>query len=372
MRADIRENARTIELYLYLNEDTDIANCVDCFRSDVKSQLSGALMSIHNAETYPDINQKSFNLPPGTLTEFKLKTLQNNQKEPPYGRCSRDTPKRIHLHNSTYVYSEHACRETQTQQEINDVCNCNAIEKPIKHRNLPFCSQMTSFIEGKCGYPGNPKLDDEGRCANEIKKAVKKIACKYMVTGKYAKDTIENCSLPCSFYSYESDRSTSIWPTKSWQLGWLSKIRSSFLRNRTELQPYYRAIELLKTDQEGAMKILRKMDVLEKNVLAVVINRPDYTLHVVAEKEVFSLPSFLSQTGGLFSIFIGLTMLGIVEIFELTIHCIGILRDRNPDTLQRTTRNEMVKNDSGSKKSHNSSHGSSKEARHLYKHEVVL
>lgn len=101
----------TIELFSYLNQPSGEVNCHDCFASEIKSQLSGAVVVVHNAKTYPDVNQEGINLQPGTLTEIKIKTVENKQQMPPYGRCRHDTPKEIHSHdNSTYVYSEYGCR----------------------------------------------------------------------------------------------------------------------------------------------------------------------------------------------------------------------------------------------------------------------
>ena len=51
-----------------------------------------------------------------------------------------------------------------------------------------------------------------------------------------------------------------------------------------------------------------------------------YFIFKVAEKEVFSLTSFLSQTGGLLSIWIGLTMICVVEVLELIINCVIVFK----------------------------------------------
>ncbi|XP_018648324.1 hypothetical protein Smp_178830 [Schistosoma mansoni] len=111
-----RNHVRTIELFVYLDESMNITSCSDCFSSEIKSQLSGAVVTVHNAETYPDINQEGINIQPGSLTEIKVKTIKHTQKTPPYGRCSPDTPTKINLYGSeVYAYSEHACRMSTIQ-----------------------------------------------------------------------------------------------------------------------------------------------------------------------------------------------------------------------------------------------------------------
>lgn len=114
-----RDHVRTIELFVYLDQSMNITSCSDCFGSEIKSQLSGAVVTMHNAETYPDVNQEGINIQPGSLTEIKIKTIKHIQKTPPYGRCSPNSRSRIQLYNSeTYAYSEHACRMSTIQVSI--------------------------------------------------------------------------------------------------------------------------------------------------------------------------------------------------------------------------------------------------------------
>ncbi|VDP33583.1 unnamed protein product [Echinostoma caproni] len=120
-----RDHVRTIELFVYLDGPMNQTACLDCFSSEIKSQLSGAVVVVHNADTYPDVNQEGINIQPGSLTEIKVKTIKHTQKTPPYGRCSPDTPMTIQLYGSeSYAYSEHACRMSTIQIGASDnVCN---------------------------------------------------------------------------------------------------------------------------------------------------------------------------------------------------------------------------------------------------------
>ncbi|VEL16226.1 unnamed protein product [Protopolystoma xenopodis] len=91
---------------------------LDCFNAEIKSQLSGYTITVHNAYTHPDVNNEGINLLPGTLTEIKLKTIENIWKSPPHGHCSPNTPRDMIIQsndNDTYVYSEYACRGATIQ-----------------------------------------------------------------------------------------------------------------------------------------------------------------------------------------------------------------------------------------------------------------
>ncbi|CAH8855135.1 unnamed protein product [Trichobilharzia szidati] len=352
-----RDHVRTIELFVYLDEPMNVTFCADCFSSEIKSQLSGAVVTVHNAETYPDINQEGINIQPGSLTEIKVKTIKHTQKTPPYGRCSPDTPTTINLYGSqVYAYSEHACRMSTIQAEINSLCGCNAIEFPYLNESLPFCLELSSFVkEGNCEI--NPstsqtsiihnsisnqsllnnitssstkdkdidrisKLHLNPECLSELEAVKNRVLCKSEVTKHYQGDVVLSCTLPCAFFAYETDRSTSTWPTKSWQFSWLSTRAGRKVASRPDLAGYRLAKQKLEVPggEKEAQEFLSKSNVLERNLLAIMLIRPNFNVHRVDEKEVLSLTSLLSQSGGLLSIWIGLNMMSVIEVVELIIH----------------------------------------------------
>ncbi|VDK35172.1 unnamed protein product [Taenia asiatica] len=341
----ISQRVLTIELFSYLNERHDEVECHDCFASEIKSQLSGAVVVVHTASTYPDVNQEGINLQPGTLTEIKIKAIENIQKEPPYGRCARDTPTEIPGHdNLSYAYSEYGCRMYTIQAEINKNCNCNAIEFPIINGSLPFCMSMVDFVKkNRCVYEKMVKQagmrnstgpsEEFLTCEAQLNMARDRILCKALVMQEFQGDVVPTCTLPCAFYSYETDRSTSMWPTKSWQLTWLSTDVGRTILEMPEMAEYRRAVEMLSqpdgdtgASKREVLRILEQNNAVERNLLAIIVVRPNFNLHKVAEKEVFSLTSFLSQTGGLLSIWIGLTMICVVEVLELIINCVFVFK----------------------------------------------
>ncbi|TNN13675.1 FMRFamide-activated amiloride-sensitive sodium channel [Schistosoma japonicum] len=309
-----RNHVRTIELYVYLDESMNITSCSDCFSSEIKSQLSGAVVTVHNAETYPDINQEGINIQPGSLTEIKVKTIKHTQKTPPYGRCSPNTPTKINLYGSeVYAYSEHACRMSTIQAKINALCGCNAIEFPYINESLPFCLEMSSFVKvGHCDIqrssiqnttnqtlpkmhttlPLNnqkqqtqtPEIPLNYECLSELEAVKNRVLCKSEVTKHYQGDVVLSCTLPCAFFAYETDRSTSTWPTKSWQLSWLSTRAGKKVVNRPDLAGYRMAKQRLDVPggEKEAEEFLAKSNVLERNLLAIMLIRPNFNVHKVS------------------------------------------------------------------------------------------
>ncbi|VDP82644.1 unnamed protein product [Echinostoma caproni] len=296
---DLRATTTSIEMYVYLDELNDYAFCPDCFSTEVKSQLSGALIVIHAADCLPNVNDKSINLKPGSLTEIRLSIVENVQKMPPYGRCSPELPESLQLYDTEYAYSEYACRESTIQNDIIRRCGCYSMEYPYNEKaGLQPCGRLPRFVNLS--------------------------TCSRTVTESSFHGVLSGCTMPCAFYSYEAEQSTSSWPTKAWQLTFLNSSHNRRLGvfQGPEFDVYRRAQKLAEAGNESAaVRILESVNLLERNLLAVLINRPNFDVRKVEEKEVLSLTSLMSQTGGLFSIWMGLSMISLGEIFEFLMRC---------------------------------------------------
>ncbi|PAA68471.1 hypothetical protein BOX15_Mlig031432g1 [Macrostomum lignano] len=331
LHEELRDNTTMVEMAVYLDNEwnLDNFNCVDCYTMDISTQLSGAVLTIHSGDTYPDVNHEAIHLKAGSLTEVKLKHVLNVQKQAPYGRCSQDTQRNLNLFGREYKYSEDACRQATIQRDILNTCGCQAIEYPlVRESNFTYCTGLEEFLRSD-GCNWATAENDQKRladCSATLQKVYGYIRCKNDVISKYSKDVVESCTLPCSFYSYQTERSTSDWPTRSFQLRLLNSRVYSRLLNRKEMKAYRKAIEKLNNNGsiQEAYEMLKHENLLERNLLSIQLIRPNFDLHKVEEKEVLSLTSFLSQIGGLFSIFVGLTMISVVELIDFFIHCYEI------------------------------------------------
>lgn len=351
---ELRATTTSIEMYVYLDELANYAFCPDCFSTEVKSQLSGALIVIHAADCLPNVNDKSINLKPGSLTEIRLSTVENVQKMPPYGRCSHELPKSLQLYDTEYAYSEYACRESTIQNNIIQRCGCYSMEYPYNEKaGYEPCGRLPRFVNlSMCSATGlrsqNDPKDIEA-CTRETESFLKRIMCKRTVTESSFHGALSACTMPCAFYSYEAEQSTSSWPTKAWQLIFLN---SSYNRRLgvfqgPEFDVYRQAQHLAESGNEtAAIQILENVNLLERNLLAVLINRPNFDVRKVEEKEVLSLTSLMSQTGGLFSIWMGLSMISLGEIFEFIMRCYSkarnARRNRRASVGQRKANNSSV------------------------------
>ncbi|KAH9583603.1 sodium channel, non-voltage-gated 1, gamma, variant 3 [Schistosoma haematobium] len=121
-------------------------------------------------------------------------------------------------------------------------------------------------------------------CLSELEAVKNRVLCKSEVTKHYQGDVVLSCTLPCAFFAYETDRSTSTWPTKSWQLSWLSTRAGKKVANRPDLVGYRLAKERLDASEgeKEAQEFLAKSNVLERNLLAIMLIRPNFNVHKVS------------------------------------------------------------------------------------------
>ncbi len=83
-------------------------------------------------------------------------------------------------------------------------------------------------------------------------------------------------------------------------------------------------------DESAAVSRLMQLQNVERNFLSIIVSRPNFDIVRVEEKAVVTLTSLFSQIGGLLSIWVGITMICIVEVAELLLNCIDVMCGRNP------------------------------------------
>ncbi|KAL3311828.1 sodium channel, non-voltage-gated 1, gamma [Cichlidogyrus casuarinus] len=117
LRPEYINSTNSMEMIIYLDESLDEIECIDCFRRDIRTQLSGVMVTLHRPNTYPDINNEGESIRPGTYTEIRLETREQRMLTPPYGRCSKSnlTKQTLKFDGHDYVYSEYACKEAIKQ-----------------------------------------------------------------------------------------------------------------------------------------------------------------------------------------------------------------------------------------------------------------
>ena len=165
---------------------------------------------------------------------------------------------------------------------------------------------------------------------------------------KYTKN-VAQCHTACEYYTYDSSITSTKWPTASFRTQFkklLEHFRAIAQTRKTLNRPvrndpkvltnilrkmsvYEEIDKLALTNKSAAWKKLSETDFIERNFLAIIVSRSDFTIVRVEEKAVFTLTSLLSQSGGLLSIWIGLTFICIVEVIELFLNVFDTYTQQN-------------------------------------------
>ncbi|KAF6777052.1 hypothetical protein AHF37_03884 [Paragonimus kellicotti] len=312
------------------------------------SQLTGARLLLHPRASYPRVAEEGINLMPGTMTDIRFSVYEWSMMEPPHGRCSSKTPDSIHFNNVNYSYSEEACHSLKQQEQIAARCNCLAQWLPVPthlmRKGLRKCEVLKfpathdvlqdfpRAIELYFNPNATQTFYEYASCAQRISMELdsQKTGCRpacipVHLQTEYHSRPVANENI--SDLSLRRLQLTHVPNSGSLNITHRDTSPENVEELRKLLTPYEEIANLTRQGrQEEAIQKLMGLQTFERNFLSIVISRPNFDLERIEEKAVVSLTSLFSQIGGLFSIWIGLTLICIVELVEFGLNLIDIVR----------------------------------------------
>ena len=231
--------------------------------SSISEESMGVLITIHNSSINPSYNE-GFGVLSGLETNIAIKRLIISQKEQPYSECIADIKsyKSIltkTILNTGYIYRQIDC--------------------------FDLCFQDYFISQKGCNYPGLLKIEDVKQCSsiNEIKNLTS-LYQEFIKKG-ITQDCLIKCPKECESVYYERD--IYYGRLSSFQyLGINDSVNSNysdFVRNRLFLNIFYESL----------------------------------TYTHIQEVEKTSFIDLISNIGGTFGLFVGISVLSAVEVFEL-------------------------------------------------------
>ncbi|CAK8682609.1 unnamed protein product [Clavelina lepadiformis] len=220
--------------------------------TDEISVEAGFKVQIHVQTEPPFIHELGFGISPGFQTLVATQEQRITFLPKPYGNCSKGIDKKKHQHYDMYSIS--ACRITCETKEIVRSCSCRMIHMP---GDAEFCDPERYK---ECA---DPKLDEL------MKKDEKKCLC----------DT------PCNVTRYNLEMST--------------------------LQlPSTRALSYL------AYKYNRTENYVRNNFAKLNVFFEALNYETIEQKIAYEIPGLLGDIGGQMGLFIGASLLTILELFD--------------------------------------------------------
>ncbi len=253
-----------LHMLLYMNE-SDIENDVVNIEGNsiLKDQRSGLVLSIHDQGIYlSDFFGEGIPIPTGYHTLITLKKYEMQRKPYPFPSECVDDGKKQH---ATYqgIYNVKICVTACLFTELYKKCGIGSTTKVFTGINHPVLQNLTK--------------NEKEQCSDRIYKEFDKAKC--------------DCPTPCHEVLYDVKVIRKPWPP-----AWLTKkYKNSF------------AQALNKTESEISGEVLR-------NFLKISIYFDDFTTTLVNEKEVYSYESLLSGIGGLMGLYLGASLISIIEM----------------------------------------------------------
>ncbi|XP_060588552.1 degenerin unc-8-like [Ruditapes philippinarum] len=259
----------------------------------------GVRLLLHEPGTYPLPTDEGITLGPGTETNIGLKMVRISRLGKPYSNCVKgvDFAK---LYKKKYSVSAcyHFCRIRKAMQ----VCKCIPVDAPdeinLNSTALPVC---------------NNSIVEEKKCLLTIDIGFN--------NGNYECD----CNGPCKEVVFEQTMSSRYWPTHEYMDVLMSELCA---KNRSKEITQLKAI-CEKVDNLS----FEDYDKYRQNFLRVIIYFEDLNYETISQEPLYESVRFLSDIGGAMGLFLGASVLSLVEVLQLLLEIVlyiwGRLSARN-------------------------------------------
>ncbi|XP_077989727.1 epithelial sodium channel subunit alpha-like [Glandiceps talaboti] len=243
----------------------------------IYGQESGIRVAVHPQGITLLPEDRGVSVPPGMKTSIGVRKRIISRQSEPYGHCLETKNENNWRVNDSSSYTELACRKLCVQTHVYNICGC--VDSYIL--NIP--------IKPKCSV-----LNETQQMCTQF------IHFLYQV-GELPCD----CPKHCLDVKFETKLSLAAWP---------SDVAARTLTH------------LFRQNKEK-WKILSDNEAIRRNLLKVVVYYYDLNANLIAEVPAYQFFSLFSDLGGSLGLFVGVSLVTIVEFFEYVwdIFRLGIL-----------------------------------------------
>ncbi|KAA3679163.1 uncharacterized protein DEA37_0013057 [Paragonimus westermani] len=305
---DLSNRAIRLSVVLYLDEEEDLMCRPYCTHEF--TEWAGAKVVVHPVNTFPDIEQMGMNLLPGASNQILIDEIrQFEKKDLSSDPCEKKQDKTLPLvyfniktqrfETREMAYTDTLCVQLRSQEATIKNCQCVDLLMRIPGSQLDKVDQLPF-----CGNLSRPDVDANLECNQHVRLNNSKLFRQL-------------CPMPCVHMQYNYELTQLRWPQKPRILKYYKELKDRVYYKR-KFKVYEEIEELALKNATLALEMLQKTDIFEKNMLQLDINRPNVdTLVKYTENEEYTLPTLMSQLGGINSIFLGFTCITILELIEL-------------------------------------------------------
>jgi hypothetical protein len=254
---------------------------------------NGYIIFINN-ETSDTSLTNGITISPGFTTNITPEKLTIKKKQQPYSNCidnldtidSYDslTYKKLFAYNRNQKYHSSNCYSMCIQKYLGDVCSCQT-----RYLDLVYYDEM------KICYLNESLIDQEIECINTNFE-------KIIENSKYYFPECD-CPIECEYNYYKYTISIAEYPTRQY---------SAYLMNSTLVKSIINKTHTLNDSME-------LYELLKKSVARVRIHYGESMQTFITEYAKTQLADLISSVGGILGLFLGLSFLSFIEIFDLLI-----------------------------------------------------
>ncbi|KAL3853649.1 hypothetical protein ACJMK2_017179 [Sinanodonta woodiana] len=320
---------------------------------NVKNNIAysaGVRVHVHAPNTMPSPTDHGFDIPPGYSSSVGLKAILNSRKSYPYGNCTNNDL--VGEGGRIYRNTVFSCLQLCKQTIVVKLCGCKsaALPTPQGLEKFRYCGTVDNWKTRKFVLGEKVKLPY--------------LICEEDILENVANDRSYEqtcrCFQPCSEMSYQKSISLSYWPLEFYQLNALQEFYKdkeppNFMKAALEMMSNisFKYDELrtkgipereLVLSQNEKANLTRASDIIRQNLLRLNIYLEDLSVLEFIQMPAYGLADLFADIGGTLGLWMGISVLTIMELVELIIRLVLLLANTETKTDINVVDDETVAN----------------------------
>ncbi|XP_067683451.1 FMRFamide-activated amiloride-sensitive sodium channel-like [Haliotis asinina] len=298
---------------------------------------AGVRVVVHAPNTMPSPVNHGFDVPPGYSSSIGLKAVLHTRLSEPYGNCTNEDLLGTQVYRNTFF----SCLQLCQQRLIMSQCGCMSSDLPeTEAENVTFCGVIENWKD----------LMHKAMNSNETRHVdLPKLKCEQQLIQKMSHDRSYEksckCFQPCHETTFQKSVSLSYWPLEFYQLNALQllygdKINQNFMHEAYTYLSNLANLTKLKSDRNDSRteniikqsyslsekeKTERASNLIRQNLLRLNIYLEDLSVVEFRQLPAYGLADLFADIGGTLGLWMGISVLTIMELMELIARLILLL-----------------------------------------------
>lgn len=302
---------------------------------------AGIRVQVHAPNTMPSPVDHGFDVPPGFSSSVGLKAVLHSRLSSPYGNCTTEMIHGLKEYRNT-IFS---CLSLCKQEIVIKTCQCKSSGLPDTEnaQNFTYCGTIPNWQERFLNVTLSPNL---GTVHTELEMLKCEEDTLHKLTNDRSYERDCKCFQPCSETSYQKSLSLSYWPLEFYQFDALEKfyherIEKTFMYEaynylNKNIQKYFNLstnmteenrIKMLTSNipLEERQELIRATGLIHQNLLRLNIYLEDLSVVEFKQMPAYELADLFADIGGTLGLWMGISVLTIMELMELIVRLIMLL-----------------------------------------------